>query len=59
MTDRVASDALMQRLATNAVAMHRSDLVSNMVVHDVMDSATMEPSECGTRRPTASRSHFK
>ena len=58
-SDCVASDTLVQRLASNAVSMHRSDLISNVVVHNIVDSATVNASECGARRPTASRSHFK
>lgn len=59
MSDRVAPDALVQGLAPDTVAMHRPDLVSNVVVPYAVDPAAMKPSERGARRPTASRSHFK
>ena len=59
MPDSVAPDALVQGLAPDTVAMHRPDLVSDVVVYYVMDTAAVKTSERGTRRPTASRSHFK
>ncbi len=59
MSDSVASDALVQRLASDTVAMHRPDLISDVMVPYAMDAAAMKASKSGARRPTASRSHFK
>ncbi len=59
MTDSVAADSLVQRLPTDATAVHRANLVSDVVINYVVDSSTVESAEIDTWRPTASRSHFK
>lgn len=59
MPDSVAPDALVQGLPPDTAAMHRPNLVSDVMVAYTVDPATMKPSERGARGPTASRSHFK
>ena len=59
MTNGVSAYSVVQRLATDAVAVHGPNLISNMMVYSAMDACIVESPESGTWGSTTSRSHFK
>ncbi len=59
MTNSVSAYSVVQRLATDAVAVHGPNLISNMMVYSAVDACIVESTESGTWGTATSRSHFK